>query len=432
MYPDFQYLLQQITGTDMPEWLSIFKTFGFLVALSFIGAAYTLTLELKRKEKDGLLSPTYSTITIGKAPSVSEILLSAILGFVLGFKVGGIWNHTAEISPNPMGYLFSMNGNVLIGIAGALLLAYSKYAERKKEQLPEPQTKQIAVYPHQRISEIVIIAAIGGIAGAKIFNAFETWDSFVRDPLGSLLSSSGLTFYGGLIVATVSLYYYSRKNNIPFKHLCDAAAPGLMLAYGLGRLGCHFAGDGDWGIFNSAYITGTDGLLHLANTHEHYMQALQYDNNYYRGSILSEFGSLQHVPHLYANAPSWLPDWMFAMNYPHNVNNEGVLLSNCAGTYCRVLPVGVFPTPLYEATTCTILFAILWLSRRKLSKPLQIFGLYLIFNGLERFFVEKIRVNYKYDWGFIHPTQAEIISTILVLTGIVLILISKKKKIHTL
>jgi phosphatidylglycerol:prolipoprotein diacylglycerol transferase len=49
-------------------------------------------------------------------------------------------------------------------------------------------------------------------------------------------------------------------------------------------------------------------------------------------------------------------------------------------------------------------------------------------NGLERFFVEKIRVNYKYDWGFIHPTQAEIISSCLVFIGIGILLFYKKKK----
>ena len=59
--------------------------------------------------------------------------------------------------------------------------------------------------------------------------------------------------------------------------------------------------------------------------------------------------------------------------------------------------------------------------------PLQLFGIYLIVNGLERFFVEKIRVNYKYDLGFIHPTQAEIISTILVLIGLSLIFVVSKR-----
>jgi prolipoprotein diacylglyceryltransferase len=48
-------------------------------------------------------------------------------------------------------------------------------------------------------------------------------------------------------------------------------------------------------------------------------------------------------------------------------------------------------------------------------------------NGVERFFIEKIRVNTKYDiWGF-HPTQAEIISSLLVIGGAVLIWYSRKK-----
>ncbi len=426
MYPDFQYLLQSLTGSEMPEWLSIFKTFGFLVALSFIGAAYTLTLELKRKEKDGLLQPTVTFIEVGKPATISEILFSTVLGFLLGFKLGGLWNHAAEIAPNPMGYLFSAEGNVIFGVAGAALLGYLKFSEKKKHQLAKPEKRQVTVYPHQRISEIVMIAAIGGIIGAKVFNAFETWDSFLKDPMGNLFSSAGLTFYGGLIVATALLFYYSRKNNIPFKHLCDAAAPGLMLAYGLGRFGCQFAGDGDWGIFNSAYATGSDGLLHLVNSHQAYIEALQQNTTYFHYSILPEFKSIEHVPHLFAKAPSWLPDWMFAMNYPHNVNNEGVPLAGCAGRYCSVLPVGVFPTPLYEAITCIILFFILWKMRTRLQRPLQLFGLYLIFNGIERFFIEKIRVNYKYDLGFIHPTQAEIISFLLVLAGILLLVRNKK------
>jgi phosphatidylglycerol:prolipoprotein diacylglycerol transferase len=66
--------------------------------------------------------------------------------------------------------------------------------------------------------------------------------------------------------------------------------------------------------------------------------------------------------------------------------------------------------------------------RKRFAQPLHIFGLYLIVNGLERFFVEKIRVNYKYDWGFIHPTQAEIISSCLVFIGIGILLFYKKKK----
>lgn len=51
-----------------------------------------------------------------------------------------------------------------------------------------------------------------------------------------------------------------------------------------------------------------------------------------------------------------------------------------------------------------------------------------IMNGLERFLIEKIKVNYHYDWGFIHPVQSEIISVILFITGCSILLFYRSKK----
>jgi prolipoprotein diacylglyceryltransferase len=65
--------------------------------------------------------------------------------------------------------------------------------------------------------------------------------------------------------------------------------------------------------------------------------------------------------------------------------------------------------------------------RKRFTRTLQMFGTYLILVGVERFFVELIRVNSKYDWGFIHPTQAEILSVILVITGVCLLLFYRDK-----
>ncbi len=426
MYPDFHYLIEGIFGIDAPEWLSIFKTFGLFVALGFLAGAYVLVKDLKRKEQQGLLQPEFVTVEVGKPASANELLFASLIGFLLGYKIGGFAGSWQEVSINPMGYILSLQGSAIMGIVGAIIMGYLKYAEKKKEQLPEPQQKKIAIYPHQRITEFVVAAMIAGILGAKIFNAFETWDEFIKNPVENLLSSSGLTFYGGLISAAIVIYFYAKKHNIAPQHLADSFAPALMLSYGIGRLGCHFAGDGDWGIFNSAYITQLDTTLRDAAPGE-FIKAIHADLNY-MGQMVREFGSMDKIPHAYQPAPSWLPDWMFAMNYPYNVNNEGMPIMGCVGQYCSVLPVGVFPTALYEAFTCTILFFVLWKLRHKMKHALHISGVYLIMNGLERFFVEKIRVNSTYDWGFIHPTQAEIISALLVLLGIALLAFYRDSK----
>ena len=41
----------------------------------------------------------------------------------------------------------------------------------------------------------------------KIFASLENWDDFLNDPIGQLLSFSGLTFYGGLIFGLFSVLY---------------------------------------------------------------------------------------------------------------------------------------------------------------------------------------------------------------------------------
>lgn len=419
MFPDFRYLIHGLLGVHPPEWFSLFKTFGFLVALAFIAATWVLVNELRRKEKQGLMRPQIVEESVGNPPTTLELITSGIIGFLLGFKIGGlIGGGWAEAAPNPMGYLLSAQGNVLAGLAGAVLFGWMRYREKKKAELAKPEVQRRKVYPHQRIGEIVVIAALGGLAGAKIFNAFETWDNFLADPIGNLVNSSGLTFYGGFITASIIFYFYAKKLKIKFAHLCDAAAPAIMLAYGIGRLGCQFAGDGDWGIYNSAYLTADDGYSLVAAPPAEFDSLKTRNAAYF---LNHNTATLDKVPARYAPGPSWLPTFLVAQNYPHNVNRDGMTIPNCKSDYCAVLPVGVFPTPLYEAIVCIGLFGLMWGIRKRLKWPFHMFAIFLILNGLERFLVELFRVNYRYDLGFIKPTQAEIISTVMVLSGIAIL-----------
>ncbi len=410
MYPNLYYVFKDFFGVIWP-FLKIINTFGFFVAIAFIVAAWMLVKELKRKQAAGTFTYTETAITVGKPAEFAELLLNFVLGFVLGYKLIGVF-FVEHAMDNPQKFIFSKDGSFPTGLVLGLILAGLKWWEKNRVKLAKPEQRVIRIWPSDRVGDITIIAAIAGFAGAKIFDNLENWDRFIQDPIGNLISPSGLTFYGGLIVATLALWYYFRKLNIRFIDICDAAAIPLMLAYGLGRIGCQVAGDGDWGIINNAYITKLDGKVTYALPGQ-VDSALVKCSDFYRETGMT--GPIQKAP---LKAFAGLPDWFFAYSYPHNVNQTGVFTYNCTfDEYCKHLPLPVYPTPLYEIIMALIIAGILWSIRKKIKLPGRLFAIYLMFNGAERFLIEQIRVNTRISFFGIHPTQAEIISLSLLLAG---------------
>lgn len=107
-------------------------------------------------------------------------------------------------------------------------------------------------------------------------------------------------------------------------------------------------------------------------------------------------------------------------------------IPDCVGKFCYALKLPVYPTSFYESVICLLLFLVLWQLRHKFKAPGVLFGIYMILNGIERFFIELIRVNTRYHVAGISFTQAEMISLILVIGGIALISYASKtdKKHH--
>ena len=418
MYPNLYFVFKDLFNLDLP-FLRIINTFGFFVAIAFLLTAWLLVIELRRRQALGLFTYTEVTEVRGEPASIGELVSNFILGFVLGYKIIGIFLTEGALN-DPQTFLFSSQGSMPAGLLVGALLAGLKWYEKHKQRLAKPEKRTIRVWPADKVGDITILAAISGFAGAKVFDNLENWDRFIQDPIGNLFAPSGLTFYGGLIVAAIALAIYFRKQKIKFINFADAVAPGMMLAYSVGRMGCQFAGDGDWGIYNSAYAAKPDGSVQLSNNFAGSLQQ-------YHAYFLRQHPNLESVPHASFAAPSWLPDWMFAYTYPHNVNMEGVRLANCTwGEYCNYLPIPVFPTPFYEIVVAGIMFLVLWAIRKRFVVPGRLFAVYLVMNGVERFLVEKIRVNNTYDFGSFQPTQAELISTFLVVTGIVLYAMAPK------
>jgi phosphatidylglycerol:prolipoprotein diacylglycerol transferase len=425
MYPNLYYAFRDLFGAEV-KWLRFVNSFGFFVALAFLVAAWVLTLELKRKERVGLMPGKDVKITVGKPAGIGDLLLNFILGFVMGYKIVGLFLADSTTAADPQAFIFSSEGNWPVGIGLGLLMAGVKWWEKNKQKLAVPEDRVVRIWPHDRVGDIVIYAAVFGFAGAKVFHNLENWNDFIKNPIEALLSFSGLTFYGGLICAAIAIRVYAKRHQIGFKHLCDSAAPALMIAYAVGRLGCQVSGDGDWGILNSAYVTTPDSKVVLADQGQ-FQGTLEANNRFYLKTFMVD--SLSDVHHKSVKAPSWLPDWMVAYHYPHNVINEGTAISGCADAqYCSQLPIPVFPTPFYESIVSFALFLLLWSLRSRLKVAGTMFAVYLMVNGIERFFVEKIRVNTKYDIFGFHPTQAELISAGLVISGAILYIYLTRKK----
>lgn len=407
MFPDLSYILHFLIGTEPDNWTSIFKTFGLLLVLAILSAAWTLHYLLKKKAEKGIFKPEKVKVKIGEPASIWDLVSNGFFGFILGFKGVYVFQNFAEFQADPASVVLSSKGVAWAGIAGALIFAAIRWWEKKKDALPKPKEVTQMLYPHDKIGDVTIVAAICGIVGARLFSILEEPSVFFSDPIGTLFSGSGLTIYGGLILGFIGVLWWLKKHKIPTYHFLDCLAIAYVIAYGVGRMGCQLAGDGDWGIVAAAI-------------------------------------------------PEWwfLPDWLWAYAYPNNVNNAGELMAlcdsdcwsqivsdrtmsiemkcqQCCGVnYCHELNPPVYPTPIYETVASFLTAGILYWLSKKFSTPGMIFYIYLIFNGIERFFVEKIRVNVTYDLMGSQITQAEIISVVLFIIGIIgsVMLWQKSKK----
>jgi phosphatidylglycerol:prolipoprotein diacylglycerol transferase len=230
--------------------------------------------------------------------------------------------------------------------------------------LLELKRRQVVDHPKRLMDKMLIVCGIMGLIGAAFFSSLEQ---------PQLFAYNGLNYYGALIVGSTTYFIIAARHGIRFATAADIGSPGMMLAYGIGRLGCHLSGDGDWGVV------------------------------------------VRHAK------PSWLPSFLWSSTYPHNVLHEGVAIPGCTDVYdyCTQLPAPVYPTSLYEALVCILLFLLLWGLRRRLTTPGALFGLFALLNGVERLSIEYIRINPRYSFLGLSLSQAQIIALGWVVVGFV-------------
>jgi phosphatidylglycerol---prolipoprotein diacylglyceryl transferase len=383
MFPTVSHIINYFLGTNLNFPV---QTFGFFEVIAFIAAYVVFKSEFKRKEQLGRIRSFTKLTVIGKPASILELLFNSFIGFVIGFKLIGVVLSHRIFAFDPAKYIFSLKGSVIGGLLFCGIFFYLTYFGKKNVQLAEPTTYEKVIHPFQLMPTFVFWCAFMGFIGAQLFCCLENRDNFIYSPWRQLFSMDGWTFYGGLIFGSATFLFIGYRRGMKLIDLADIGSPGMMLAYAVGRMGCHLSGDGDWGIVNS----------------------------YPKPFLLD-----------------WTPDWLWSFKYPHNVLNAGTPIHDCSGNYCNELLQGVFPTSLYESLICLVLFFVLWGIRNRLTIPGLLFYVYLVFNGLERFIIELIKVNHPYYWGKFAITQAELIGLCLVLGGIAgLVSVLLKRKRH--
>ncbi len=100
---------------------------------------------------------------------------------------------------------------------------------------------------HQvKADSLVISVLLGGLVGARGYYILENFTEFLRAPF-EIFSGGGLVWYGGVLGGVVALTYVVHRKKLNWLQTADVLAPALALGYGIGRIGCLLAGDGDYG-----------------------------------------------------------------------------------------------------------------------------------------------------------------------------------------
>jgi phosphatidylglycerol:prolipoprotein diacylglycerol transferase len=92
--------------------------------------------------------------------------------------------------------------------------------------------------------EIVTVALIGGLVGARAYYLLQNHDDVT---VGDIFGGSGLIWYGGLAGGVIAVLYWAHRRDFLTLDLVDMAGPCLALGYAIGRIGCQVSGDGDYG-----------------------------------------------------------------------------------------------------------------------------------------------------------------------------------------
>lgn len=95
-----------------------------------------------------------------------------------------------------------------------------------------------------KILNLTFIIFLVSIAGSRLLHVFvEDFYKYWNEPLKVFyLWDGGYAFYGGYILAVLSVLFFAIKEKYSFWHLTDVLSPFVAIGLAYGRMGCFLAG----------------------------------------------------------------------------------------------------------------------------------------------------------------------------------------------
>lgn len=93
-------------------------------------------------------------------------------------------------------------------------------------------------------SNLILLLFISGILGARLYYVVWNWENYFASNLSEIImiQRGGLVFFGGFLMACLTLVFWARWKKYSFATLTDALSLPLAAGHSFGRLGCFMNG----------------------------------------------------------------------------------------------------------------------------------------------------------------------------------------------
>lgn len=225
-----------------------------------------------------------------------------------------------KITTIPVGPVDIQIWGLLVALGMLAGLLYTLRASKKRKMNTE------------NFIDIFIIVFITSIVGSRLLYVAEFWEQYANDPMSIIkIQQGGLTFIGGVLLAVLGLFIYTKLKKLSFWKVVDVIAPGFAFGIGVGRIG--------------GYLIGN----HIGAR-----------TNFFLGSYYN--GDLRHEPSLYLTINGFLLFLVLILLKPFLIRKEGAIayifivwysLSRFLIDFTRAADIEGLSDPRYYSLTIT-------------------------------------------------------------------------------